>query len=96
MPDYGYQNSLWNFAQNLRAPNAGMVQRGMQMMQPMPYTPGGTAPQMQTLPYVFGSGSPQGGTKTLPYASDDKPQDEQPAASGKRRIRIGNKTYIEE
>jgi hypothetical protein len=63
---------------------------GQQQMTPLPYTPGSPQGGMQTLP--FASGGPQPQMQTLPYA----PGEQTPAPGGKRRIRIGNKTYVEE
>jgi hypothetical protein len=73
-----------------RANNA-MTQFGMQMLQGKnpfataagPYVsgPGIPTPQMQTLPYVSGPNTPRPQMENL--------------RGGKRRIRIGNKTYEE-
>jgi hypothetical protein len=65
--------------------NNPMTQYGMQMLQGQ--NPFGAASRMQTLPYGPGSPTPQ--MQTLPYPSEPN------ARSGRRRIRIGNKTYEE-
>jgi hypothetical protein len=80
MPDYSYGN--------LQRPNTQMMQYGMQMLQPRP-------PGYQNLPFY--SGGPQPQMQTLPYSGGQGQLEELASPpSGKRRIRIGNKTYVEE
>jgi hypothetical protein len=68
-----------------RGLNNPMIRYGMQMLQGQ--NPFAAASRMQTLPYSPGSPTPQ--MQTLPYPAEPN------ARGGRRRIRIGNKTYEE-
>jgi hypothetical protein len=69
-------------------PNTQMMQYGLQMIQPRP-------PGYQNLPW-YGQGTPQ--MQNLPYSGGQSGQLQELASppGGKRRVRIGNKTYVEE
>ena len=80
MADYGYGGP--------QRPNTQMMQYGLQMTQPRP-------PGYQNLP--FNSGGPQPQMQNLPYSGgQEQLQELASPPGGKRRIRIGNRTYIEE
>jgi hypothetical protein len=81
MPDY---SSPWSA---LQRPNTQMMQYGLQMMQPRP-------PGYQNAPFY--SGGPQPQMQTLPYTGGERIEELANPPGGKRRIRIGNKTYVEE
>ena len=81
MYDMMYGNSTPDTQQGYGRINNPMMQAGMGMLQ------GQNPFAMQTLPYASGGPTPQ--MQTLPYPSGPN------ARGGKRRIRIGNKTYEE-
>jgi hypothetical protein len=91
MADY---SSPWGALGNMQRPNTQMMQYGMQMMQPRPVAKGGYPPGVNSL-VAQGPMPPPATSPFLPQP-DGQPQDEAPSPTGKRRIRIGNKTYIEE